>query len=54
MVDVFVQPLGAVAVTVKIVVWFVVVVLVRFPEMDAPLPNVAIPVTFAVLSRVQL
>lgn len=54
MVDVLVQPLGAVAVTVKVVVWFVVVLLVRFPLMGEPVPDAAIPVMFVVLSRVQL
>lgn len=54
MVAVLVQPLGAVAVTVKIVVWFVVVLLVRFPLMGEPLPDAAIPVILAVLSRVQV
>ena len=54
MVAVFAQPFGAVAVTVKIVVWFVVVLFVRFPLMDEPVPEAAIPVILAVLSRVQL
>lgn len=54
MVAVLVQPLGAVAVTVKIVVWLVVELFVRFPLMGEPVPDAAIPVMFVVLLRVQL
>ena len=54
MVAVFVHPFGADAVTVKVVVWFVVVLLVKFPLMGEPFPEAAIPVMLVVLSRVQL
>jgi hypothetical protein len=44
----------ALAVIVKLVACWVLVVLVKVPVIDAPLPLVAIPVRLVVLSLVQL